>query len=146
LQGQGHLISHGKTKLIIVEHETGLEILYVAGSIASLVGLIPLVLQCWGGIRGYLSRPHHRDFQRVEIRRLDGKGHLVEASDHGLAAPLSAPLSVINTAITSAAEALDEEIHHLRKEVQMLTVRVAALEKNTSEIRKACKKNTKTKN
>ena len=56
LQGRGHLVGQGDQKIIVVEHETGLEILYVAGSIASLIALIPLVLQAWGSVRGAQSR------------------------------------------------------------------------------------------
>ena len=40
-RGTGHLIENSKTKVIVVEHETGLEILYIAG---------PL-LHFWGSFR-----------------------------------------------------------------------------------------------
>ena len=56
LQGKGYLVDHDDQKVIVVEHETGLELLYIAGSIASLIGLIPLVIQAWGSVRGYLDR------------------------------------------------------------------------------------------
>ena len=38
--GDAYVISQDQQKLVIVEHETGLEILYIAGSIASLIGLV----------------------------------------------------------------------------------------------------------
>ena len=44
LQGRGYLLSLGPARVILVEHETGLEVLYIAGSIASLISLVPLVL------------------------------------------------------------------------------------------------------
>jgi len=133
LQDTGYLIGDAKVKVIVVEHETGLEILYVAGSIALLIGLIPLVLQCWSSIRGHHGRPHPRDFHSVEIRKLDSNGHLQEDHALRLAGPWSAPLSFINTALTSAAEVLDTEIKHLRDDVQVLMVRVAEIEKKVSK-------------
>ena len=143
LQGTGYLVGDAKVKVIVVEHETGLEILYVAGSIASLIGLIPLVLQCWSSMRDHHGRPHPRDFRSVEIRRLDNNGHLQEDRALGLAAPWSAPLSFINTALTSAAEVIDTEIKRLRDDVQVLTHRVAELENKLSKPATATKKTFK---
>jgi hypothetical protein len=37
LQSRGYMVSLGPAKLLLVEHETGLEILYIASSIASLL-------------------------------------------------------------------------------------------------------------
>jgi len=129
LQGQGYLLDHDGQKIIVVEHETGLEILYIAASVASLVGLIPLVLRAWGSIRGYLDRGQVHHFRGVEIRRLDGRGRLCEDHSRGLAGPSAFPLSVLNTALSAAARALDTEVHALRKEVRQLSRRVSALEK-----------------
>src|SRR5271157_4915187 len=44
---RGMLVTLGDGKVIVVEHETGLEILNTAGSIASLIALIPLIVWCW---------------------------------------------------------------------------------------------------
>src|ERR1700733_2807671 len=57
-QGKGYLVRKSRTKVIIVEHETGLEILYVASSIASLLGLIPTILNFWSWIRDGRNRHH----------------------------------------------------------------------------------------
>lgn len=138
LQGRGYLIDHDDQRIIVVEHETGIEILSVVGSIASLIGLIPLVLQCWGGVRGYLDRRHAQQFRSVEIRRLDGKGNLHEDHSHGLAGPSIFPLSVLNTALLSAARVLDANMHELREEVRSLADRLSAIEKQ----RKPSKKST----
>ena len=143
LQGTGYLVGDTKVRVIVVEHETGLEILYIAGSIASLIGLIPLVLQYWSRIRGHHGPPHPRDFRSVEIRRLDNNGHLHDDRSLGLAAPWSAPLSFINTALTSAAEVIDSEIKALRDDVRTLTDRVAELEKKISKPTKTRKKPVK---
>ena len=69
-------------KLLAVEHETGLEVLYVAGSVASLFGLIPLVLQGWAAIRGRFPRRHAQFDEPVEVRRIDNAGRLQEEHLH----------------------------------------------------------------
>ena len=40
LNGRAYLLSYGRQNIVLVEHETGLEILYIAGSIASLISLV----------------------------------------------------------------------------------------------------------
>jgi len=133
LQGHGYLLTDGKTKAIIVEHETGLEILYIAGSIASLIGLIPVVLSFWSGLRGRAGRSHHHGVQNVEIRRIDRTGHLVEDRAHGLLpTPAMTHLSLVSSALASAAEVLDDDLQYLREQVKTLTARVEALEKGTA--------------
>ena len=141
LQGQGHLLQYGKNQIIVVRHETGLEILYVVGSIASIVGLVSLVLQCWGRLQGHSRRPHPPHLQEVETRRLDENGRLVEDRAPGLFGGLLSPLSFINSALTSAVEAMDYDLRRIRTDVQALTARVKVLEK----IRKTKKASKKTK-
>jgi hypothetical protein len=130
LQGHGYLLTDGKTKAIIVEHETGLEILYIAGSIASLIGLIPVVLSFWSGLRGRAGQSHHHGGQGVEIRRIDRTGHLVEDMAHGLLpTPAMTHLSLVSSALASAAEVLDADMKDLRAQVKTLTARVEAMER-----------------
>jgi len=140
LQGKGYLVGNAQVKVIVVEHETGLEILYIAGSIASLIGLIPLLLKFWSNISGHHRRPHRPDFRGVEIRRLDTNGHLQEDRSLGLVAPWSDPFSHINMALGSAAEVLDSEIKELRNDLRVLTDRVAKLEKKVTKSVKKMKK------
>lgn len=140
LQGNGHLVESPRTKIIVVEHETGLEILYIAASVASLLGLIPLVLKCWNAIRGHMRRPHHRDFERVEVRRLGQDGYLVEEGSHRTSAPSALPSSGMDSALLLAAESVDAELHGLRSDLQALTARVVALEGQSTKARKASKK------
>jgi hypothetical protein len=136
LQGQGHLVDHEGQKLIVVEHETGLEILYIAGSIASLIGLVPLVLQFWGATRGFLHDRHSRHFHDIETRRLDADGHLQEDHSCGLGGSSAFPMSVVSTALSSAARILDEDISRLRNEVRALGNRVAAVERQAGAKKK----------
>jgi hypothetical protein len=142
LQGRGYLLDHESQKIIVVEHETGLEILYVASSIASLIGLIPLVLQCWGAVRGYLDRRHSHQFRSVEIRRLDAKGNLHEDRSNGLTGPSAFPLSIVNTALSSAARILDADVQALREEVRSLGGRLDAVEKGSISVEKRIAKRT----
>jgi hypothetical protein len=82
LQGKGYLLSDGSSRVIVVEHETGLEILYIAGSIASLIGILPLIVQGWRAFRGHHAARRDFDDRSVEIRRIDENGHLTEDHVH----------------------------------------------------------------
>lgn len=64
---------------ILVEHETGLEILYVMGSIASLITLIPMISSGWAKLRGRFSHRHfdHPD-SGVEIRHFNQRKAIIE--------------------------------------------------------------------
>lgn len=78
--GNAYVISYGEQKIVIVEHETGLEILYIAGSIASLIGL---VLQIGSMIGNHRSHSHFQeDFRDVEVRYFDKKGKFIEDHKH----------------------------------------------------------------
>jgi hypothetical protein len=79
--GQAWLVSDKvKNRAILIEHETGLEILGAVGSIASLVALLPLISSGWTRLRNGLFPPRfdRPDNKGVEIRRLDQNDVLVE--------------------------------------------------------------------
>lgn len=139
MQGKGHLVDNSKAKIIVVEHETGLEILYIAGSIASLLGLVPLVLKCWSAIRGHRGPPHRGGLQRVEVRRLGDDGRLVEEPYDGLASPWNPGVSPTDWVLLSAAGEIEVELRELRNAVQGLTGRVVALERASASVRRAGK-------
>lgn len=132
LQGRGYLVGDGKTKLIVVEHETGLEILYIAGSIASLIGLVPLVLQGWHALRGRHWGRHELEIHGVEIRRMDEKGHLHEEHLHRPGLGSTMALSVFTQALATTSDLIESETKSLSRQVQSLTSRVDALEKRIS--------------
>jgi hypothetical protein len=69
-QGDAHLIENNNQKILIVQHETGLEILFIASSIASLLSLIPTTLQIWNYFR--------RDKGDIELRYFNKQGELIE--------------------------------------------------------------------
>lgn len=127
LQGQGYLLSEGNNRVIIVEHETGLEILYIAGSIASLIGLVPLILHGWRAFRNRRSRRPDFDDRGIEIRRLDEHGHLSEDQVHDSIAFMPMPL-IVNSAVASAAQNIECDLRGLMNQMQSLTRRVEVLE------------------
>lgn len=129
LQGKGHLVGHGDQKIIVVEHETGLEILYIAGSVASIIGMIPLVLRACGAIRGYLDRRHSNHIHNVEIRRMDTAGNLKEEHSHSLLVTPPYSPDELTAALFLAAQALDSNLKALRLELQSSNERLTAIEK-----------------
>jgi len=141
-QGKAHLVTSSKTKVIVVEHETGLEILYIAGSIASLVGLVPLILRCWNALDGSRRRHGPPRGCGIEIRRVDADGKLIEDHSSAMDVHWAAPLSVMNSALLSAAEIIDAETQRLKQFVEHLGGRVTALEgmKRTTKRKGAPKK------
>jgi hypothetical protein len=143
LQGKGYLVGKDKQKVIVVEHETGLEILYIAGSVASLIGLVPLVLQSWHAIRGFMGRRHHSHISGVEIRRLDSQGKLQEEHDHSFPLSFSSPLALPHSALLSASRVLEKEFESLRKQVESHSARIAALEKARTPRRASTKRQAK---
>jgi hypothetical protein len=132
-QGRAYLIRASRSKVIIVEHETGLEVLYVAGSIASLIGLIPLILNVWNWIRDGEHRSHlHRSRRHFETRQLDKNGNLIENHnpDIGMFGPeIGDPSTAI---FLSAVEGIEERLHVLEASVEDLSKRLQSLEMKTS--------------
>jgi len=65
--------------IIIIEHETGLEILYIVGAVASIIGLIPTIVNTWNRMRDHWT-PHMGRFgaSGLERRRFDRNGRLIE--------------------------------------------------------------------
>jgi hypothetical protein len=127
LQGKGYLLSDGSSRVIVVEHETGLEILYIAGSIASLIGILPLIVQGWRAFRGHHAGRRDFDDRGVEIRRIDEKGHLSEDHVHERTL-FDIPLFTMNTFLASAAKTIESELQQIKEQIKSLTRRVDALE------------------
>jgi hypothetical protein len=148
LQGKGYLVSMHRARVIIVEHETGLEILFIVGSITSIIDLMPRIVQAWRFMRKYFQRrqdTHSHDFlaQEIEIRRFDQNGKLLEDHIPDFEMNRMMPMELMNTTFTHL---LENEINDLVSQVQSLTVRVEKLEKSgktkTHEMKKRAKSNT----
>jgi len=129
LQGRGHLLTKEKTKVILVEHETGLEILYIAGSIASLIALIPMILQGWTAVR-HFADPRN-PFHGIEVRRLDVSGNLQEHPTHLV--HRHAVADSYNLALTTAS-LLEEEFQKVTGQIELLLPRIATLERRLTEL------------
>ena len=84
------LISDVDDSAILVAHESGLEMLYVAGSVSSIIGLIALIINIWER----LDKAHRRNkhnirnfFDGVSIRQIDKEGgpneeHILDLNLH----------------------------------------------------------------
>jgi hypothetical protein len=124
LQGRGHLCSNGKNKVLVVEHESGLEVLYIVGSVASIVSLVPLVIQGWRAVRGHFPQHRHPGDTCVEIRRVDTTGSLHEQRAHHLVSLSESPVA-LTVALAAVADLVENEIKHLADRVAKLEQWVA---------------------
>ena len=128
LQGKGYLLSDGSSRVIVVEHETGLEILYIAGSIASLIGILPLIVQGWRAFRGHHATRRDFDDRGVEIRRIDENGHLTEDHLHERNLFHNSPFTANTFLATSAAKTIESELRQIKEQINSISRRVDALE------------------
>lgn len=125
--------------VILVQHETGLEILGAAGSIASLIGLIPLVALGWTRIRQRFFHPRFDapDNDGVEIRSFDKNNHLVEQR-----AP-SVEVYVLNIVLQDHA-LLKQQVDRLEAQIgQLKTQERTVLEKKAAKKPRPRKKRQK---
>jgi len=79
--GQAWLVTdRAQNRAILVEHETGLEILGAIGSVASLIALLPMISSGWARLRHrFFGLPDDRpDVEGIEVRRINLDGNLIE--------------------------------------------------------------------
>ncbi len=100
--------------IIIVEHETGLEILYVVGAVASIVSLVPIIINTWSRMRDHWP-PHRGRFGPggPERRRFDRNDRLIEEP----APPVEA---IMLQHLLNQYDKLNERISSLETEVSGL--------------------------
>ncbi len=117
LNGKAYFVSYGNQNIVLVEHETGLEILYIAGSIASLIGL---VLQ----ISSMISNRRQRfdsfpsSFEDVEVRYFDNADKLIEEHKHHY---LPYEIFLLPQSNNADTELLRNRIAKLEKKIDRLT-------------------------
>jgi len=134
-QGNAYIVSDHRQRVIIVEHETGLEILYVAASIASLVGLVPTILQLWNTIRTRKSNKSARyQVDSIEIRYLDSKGRLLEDKQLDIISYYNFNSILPILLFQRRLEELDNSLQQYINDVEHLKQRVQAMEKSFSEL------------
>jgi hypothetical protein len=109
--------------VIIVEHETGLEILYVAGAVASVASLVPLIINLWNRLRNHdFPSPWRTGPHRLERRMLDERDHLIDS-----------PFASLDVVVI---QRLAREYSELKQRVAHLEKVVSSLEKRPSEKRR----------
>ncbi len=104
--------------IIIVEHETGLEILYVVGAVASIVSLVPVIVNTWNSMRDHW--PPHRGRLGPggpERRRFGRNDKLIEEP----APPVEA---IMLQHVLNQYDKLSERISSLEAEVSGLKSRI----------------------
>ncbi|MFA5191358.1 MAG: hypothetical protein WC740_11565 [Verrucomicrobiia bacterium] len=134
--GQAWLVKDNRqNRAILVEHETGLEILGAIGSVASLIALLPLISSAWTSLRDRFSRHRfdHSGHADVEIRRFDQNNTLIE--EH---AP-TVEAYVLNMTLQDHS-ALKQKVSKLETEVERLKKALPARRKSRSRKSKPTKR------
>jgi hypothetical protein len=116
MNGISYKISYGKQELIIVEHETGLEILYIAGSVASLIGLILQVASMIGDRKNRMHS-YSNDMRDVELRYFDKHGDFVEDHKHNY---LPYEVFLMPQSIMEEIELLNKRVITLEKKIKQI--------------------------
>ena len=124
--------------IIIVEHETGLEILYVAGAVASIVSLVPIIVGIWNGMRDHWPPLRERfGTGRPERRRFNKNDRLIEE----LAPPVEA---IILQHLLNQYDKLSDRISSLETEVSGLKNRIDSPPQSVVRKRRAKSSGVKT--
>lgn len=114
--GQAWLVTDkAQNRAMLVEHETGLEILSAVGSVASLIALLPLISSGWAKLRRRFLRPHfdRPNSEGVEIRQFNQNNVLVEQQ------ALSIEVYVLNATLQDYA-LLKQKVVKLESEIESL--------------------------
>lgn len=103
-------------QVILVEHETGLEILYIASSIASLMSLVPLICSGWKYFRGRFSHrsPFDNERNKIEIRKLNASNVLIEQHSPSFEAYVVLGSLQANSELIARIDHLEQEIETLK--------------------------------
>jgi hypothetical protein len=123
--GQGWLVTDkSQNRAILVEHETGLEILGAIGSVASLIALLPVIGAGWTSLRSrfFPSRFDRPDFDAIEVRRFDHNDVLIEQHSP------SVEVYVLNTTLQDYAR-LRQEVDQLKAQIESLQKQLPASNK-----------------
>jgi hypothetical protein len=117
--GQAWLVTdRAQNRAILVEHETGLEILSAIGSVASLIALLPMISSGWIKLRHRLFGPPNDrpDGERIEVRRIDLDGNLIEQQLPSI------EVYFLNTALRDHS-LLTQRVNQLEDDVKRLKTR-----------------------
>lgn len=107
------------SKAILVEHETGLEIIGVVGSIASLIGIVPLRGSAWRMLRRRLrNSPHHRSdghAGEIEVRQFRSRNILIERKVSSIEACIVSARLDENRELRKKVKELEQEVQNLKE-------------------------------
>jgi hypothetical protein len=147
-QGDAFLITHSREKVILVEHETGLEILYAAGAISTFVGLIPIILQVWKGAskskrndrNNYKTFEEYRNIRETDIRYINQIGDLIEEKEIDLFDDKNPNLYMLDWSKQHSV------LHRLSKVIDIQNEKIYFLEEHINKLEEQVKKllNSKT--
>jgi hypothetical protein len=115
---QAWLVSDmNKNRVMMVEHETGLEILYIASAAASIIGIIPVICAGWKFFRGRFShRPRfHDEDGHLEIRKVDRDNVLVEQHIQNFETYVLSSAWEDNAAMKNRIEQLEQKVDELSR-------------------------------
>lgn len=116
LNGHAYLITCYNQSIVLVEHETGLEILYIASSIASIIGLVIQISSMVSNHR-MKTQSFKEPFEDVELRFFNNKGEFIKEQKHNyFPIEMSIPPSDNNAEI----ELIKKKIASLEKKVDKL--------------------------
>jgi hypothetical protein len=137
--GQAWLVTDkAQNRVILVEHETGLEILGALASVATLVQLLPLISSGWTNLRQRYVRPHfgHPDEEGIEVRRFDHNDVLIEQQSP------SVEIYVLSAALQDYA-LLRQEVDQLKAQIESLQKQLSASNKGGTVRPRSKKKKNK---
>jgi hypothetical protein len=119
MNGVSYKVSYGSQGIVIVEHETGLEILYISGSIASLIALVLQVASMIGDRRNKMHS-YPNDLKDVEVRYFDKKGDFIEEHRPNY---LPFEIFLLPQAFITEIEVLNKRVNSLEKKIRQLTIK-----------------------
>jgi len=118
--GQAWLVrDEHQNSVILVQHETGLEILAVDGSIASLITLLPMISSGWNWLRDRFHRhPMNRGNEgAVEIRRFNQTNILIEQQAPSVEVYVLGATLQEHALLKQRVQVLETELANLKQQV-----------------------------
>jgi hypothetical protein len=105
-----------QNRAILVEHETGLEILGAIGSFASLIALLPMISSGWTRLRHRLFGPPYDrpDVEGIEVRQIDLNGNLIEQQAPSVEVYFLNAAARDQSVLTQRISQLEDEVKRLK--------------------------------
>lgn len=104
--------------IILEEHETGLEILYVVGSVSSIIALVQSIISAFGKHRGHRFFPEELMHElRIERRKFGGGGKLEEDFIPSLEVWIVTHLIEQNDRLIERISSMEKELQELRESI-----------------------------